>query len=475
MPRFHRTLLLSLATLLLTTSSSLAAAATTGPAAPSVPPSTLLERSQSAFGLLVLILFAALIGRIRNGSFNIPWRALLWGVGLMTAFTLFVFQFPLILKSVNDVINALLGYTKAGASLVFGDLSGFELPVKGTDSTGNPISGVAAHGAYFAFFVLPTIIFFSALTAVAYHIGIMQLIVRGIAWVMSKSMKTSGAETLSAASNIFVGQTEAPLMVRPFMRAATNSELMAIMVAGFANIASGVLGLYTTWLEPFVKDAGGHLAAACFISAPASLLVAKLLVPETETPTTSGGVSFHVEKLDANLIDAASRGTSEGLTLALNVAAMLIAFTALIALLNGILGWGSTSIGLTPGGQPLSLEQILGWLFAPFAWLVGIPWRESTQVGSLLGVKTVLNELIAYGQMRDLLTANPSALSPRSTLITTYALCGFANFASVGIQVGGIASIVPERRKDLARLGLLAMVGGAISTLMAAAMVGIIV
>lgn len=451
---------------------SLASSAAAQPIA--APGGTPLERGQSLIGLILLVLLAYAIGYLRNGRRDVPWRAVGWGLGLMAAFTLVVFYLPTLLTTTNDVINALLGFTKAGARVVFGDLSSFTLTVRATDNNGTVITGVAEHGAYFAFFVLPTIIFFSCLTAVAYHLGFMQYVVQGIAWIMSKSMKTSGAETLSAAANIFVGQTEAPLMVRPFMKAATQSELMAIMVAGFANIASGVLGLYTEWLQPFVKDAGGHLAAACFISAPASLMIAKLLVPEDQTPVTAGGVKFRVEKIDANLVDAAARGTSEGLTLALNVAAMLIAFTALVALVNATLGWAGAQVGLNPGGQPLTMELILGFLFAPLAWLTGVPWAECRTVGSLLGVKTVLNELIAYGQMRDLLIDNPNALSPRSSLLATYALCGFANFASVGIQVGGIASIVPERRTDLARLGLLAMVGGAIATLMAAAMVGIV-
>jgi concentrative nucleoside transporter, CNT family len=434
---------------------------------------TVSQRLQSAAGLLAFLAIAYLIGRLRNGHTPVPWRALLWGLVLMAAATGIVFLFPLLLVKVNDLISALLGFTREGAKVVFGDLSSFTLPVSGTDSAGNPIKAVASHGAYFAFFVLPTIIFFSALTAVLYHTGVMQLVVQGIAWVMSKSMKTSGAETLSAAANIFVGQTEAPLMVKPFLLTATRSELMAIMVAGYANIASGVLGLYSEWLAPFVASAGGHLAAACFISAPAALIVSKLMVPESETPVTQS-VSFRVEKLDANLIDAASRGTSEGLTLALNVGAMLITFTALIALINAGLGWGGGMLSMSIDGAPPTLQSLLGFAFAPVAFLTGIPWSESRTVGSLLGVKTVLNELIAYAEMRDLLTANPAALSERSRLITTYALCGFANFASVGIQVGGISSLVPDRRRDLAKLGLLAMVGGSLATLMTAAMVGIV-
>lgn len=479
-PGVSRFVVLALAVVLVCGSGVFAQAVSTGvtpPALPVDPTGTLLERLQSALGLVLLIVLCCGIALVRNGRVIVPWRAVLWGVGLMAAFTLFVLRLPSVLVAINDLIDALLGYTRAGARLVFGQFADVVVPLPGKAADGKDVTTTfinAANGPYFAFFVLPTIIFFSCLTAVLYHVGVMQYVVQGIAWVMSRSMKTSGAETLSAAANIFVGQTEAPLMVKPFMQAATNSELMAVMVAGYANIASGVLGLYSDWLQPFVLNAGGHLAAACFISAPASLLVSKLLVPETAKPVTGGGVTFKVEKLDQNLVDAAARGTSEGLTLALNVAAMLISFTALVALLNGCLAWASHSAGINLGGKPLSLEVLLGYAFAPLAWLCGIPWSECRTVGSLLGIKTVLNELIAYSQMRALLVENPAALSPRSTLIATYALCGFANFASVGIQVGGIASIVPDRRKDLAKLGLLAMAGGAIATLMAAAMVGII-
>ena len=302
---------------------------------------------------------------------------------------------------------------------------------------------------------------------------------------MSKAMKTSGAETLSSTANIFVGQTEAPLMVKPFVAMATNSELMAIMVGGFANIASGVLGLYTVWLKDFVPDAAGHLAAACLITAPGSLLVAKLLVPETNTPATAAGVSFKIERIDANLVDAAARGTSEGLGLAMNVGAMLIAFTALVAMVNALLasGFGYNPLvhAINAHGHHLpelpavTLQDVLGYAFQPLAWLTGVSWHESRAVGSLLGIKTVLNELIAYDGMSKALTADPTYLSPRARLLATYALCGFANFASVGIQVGGIGSLAPSRRADLSRIGLLAMVGGAIASLMAACVVGVLV
>jgi concentrative nucleoside transporter, CNT family len=347
------------------------------------------------------------------------------------------------------------------------------------------VVGYAQNVGYFAFFVLPTIIFFSALTAILYHVGVMQWIVQGLAWVMAKTTGTSGAETLSTAANIFVGQTEAPLMVRPFITTCTHSELMVIMVGGFANIASGVLGLYTVWLEPYITNVGGHLAAACFISAPATLIVGKLLMPETITPVTGAGVEFKVEKIDANLVDAAARGTTEGLTLALNVAAMLIAFTALVALINGILG---AVFGYNPlaeylneryrAGLPIvprtTLQDLVSYPMAPLAWLCGVSWSDAREVGALLGIKTVLNELIAYSVMKDQFAADRNFISPRSALIASYALCGFANFASIGIQVGGISTLAPQRRADLSRIALLAMIGGSIASFMGACVVGVL-
>ncbi len=444
---------------------------------------SILPRLQSLLGLFVFIFFAFAVGQLMVRRWAktaplagptvrqpFPWRAVGWGVALQFIFAIIVLRAPSLLEYVNDKINALLGFTKEGAKMVFGNLTDLTVPVTGVPDLAGPAQGYAQTGAIFAFFVLPTIIFFSALTAIAYHSGIMQYIVQGLAWVMSKTMGTSGAETLSAAANVFVGQTEAPLMVKPFVAAATRSELMAIMVGGFANIASGVLGLYTYWLQDFIPNVGGHLAAACLISAPASLLVAKLLLPEQEVPQTAGGVSFKVEKIDANLIDAAARGTSEGLLLAINVGAMLIAFTALVALMNGILAWAGQKTGL----GAITLQTILGYPLMPAAWLTGIPWSEASQVGQLLGVKTVLNELIAYDQMRAGFAANGEYLSDRTAVIAAYALCGFANFASIGIQVGGIGSLAPERRKDLSRIGLLAMVGGAIASLMTAAVVGVL-
>src|SRR3954468_20910908 len=279
------------------------------------PPShgSIGERAQCLLGMFVFALMAYGVGRWRawrqgSAAPAVSGRLLFWGFALQFIFALVVLRTPQVLEAINATIDALLGFTRAGARVVFGNLAESRgSPVSVTAPGGQTLHGYADNGAYFAFFVLPTIIFFSALTAIAYYSGVMQLAVQGLAWVMSRSMRTSGAETLSAAANIFVGQTEAPLLIKPFLAAATNSELMCVMVAGFANIASGVLGLYTVWLMEFIPNVGGHLAAACFISAPASLLVSKLMVPETQTPATTEGVRFRVERLDANLVDAAAR------------------------------------------------------------------------------------------------------------------------------------------------------------------------
>lgn len=439
------------------------AAATTQP---TIAPGTLGQRGHALFGLLVFVLISWMLGKAR-GAKSTPWRVMIWGLILQFIFGALVIWSPAVLASVQLAIQSLLDYTGEGAKLVFGNLAGLNVPV--TDASGNA-TGVAQTGAIFAFLVLPTIIFVAMLTAILYHIGVMTWVVHGLAWVMRITMGTSGAETLSTAANIFVGQTEAPLIVKPFLSKATRSELMAIMLGGFANIASGVLVLYAAWLTPYVPDAGGHLALACFISAPATLIVSKLLMPETETPQTVAGHQFSVEKIDANIIDAATRGTSEGLKLAVNVGAMLISFTALIALLNGIIG----AIGARWGYPQASLQAGLGYICAPIAWLCGIEWHDCRHVGSLLGIKTVLNELIAYKEMTDQLGANHDYMSPRSALLATYALCGFANFASVGIQIGGISVLAPERRHDLSKLALWAMLGGAIATCMGACVVGVL-
>ncbi|MGC4031541.1 MAG: nucleoside transporter C-terminal domain-containing protein [Tepidisphaeraceae bacterium] len=340
--------------------------------APAVLAGTLLERGHAALGLVAFLFIAHLIGRFYSGAKQVPWRVLIWGIVLAFAFGGIVLYAPGVLTNVQEAIQKLLDFTLTGSKLVFGDLANSAgvtvLDGPATNNTSKAVGHFANTGAVVAFIVLPTIIFVSMLTAILYRLHVLGWVVSGLAWVMRRTMGTSGAETLSTAANIFVGQTEAPLIVRPFLAAATRSELMAIMVGGFANIASGVLVVYTEFLKDYVANAGGHLAAACFVSAPATLMVAKLILPETETPVTADAaqrpadelVEEPAEQIDANLIDAATRGTSEGLALAINVGAMLLAFTALVALINAVLGWVFGKVGIAG----VTLESILGYVCA---------------------------------------------------------------------------------------------------------------
>ena len=433
----------------------------------------LLERLRSVLGLLVLTGLAWLMSVDRA---RVPWRVVAWGISLQLLFALFILKTPVgvsIFETMNVVIVALLGFTVDGARFLFGNLVYNTVPV----GAGNPGQGafnempgmVANTGGFFAFNVLPTIIFFSSLMTILYHLGIMQLAVKGFAWVMQRTMKTSGAETLSAAGNIFVGQTEAPLLIKPFVERMTMSELMAVMTAGFATVAGGVMAAYVGMLLLYFPDIAGHLMAASVMSAPAAIVVAKLMVPETETAETAGRLDFSVERPDVNVIDAAARGASEGLYLALNVGALLLAFVALIYMFNGMLGWAGGLAGI----EGLTLEAILGWVLAPLAWLMGVPWADAPQIASLMGVKTVLNEFFAYIQLAGILGGEHD-LQPRSIIIVTYALAGFANFSSIAIQLGGIGGIAPSRRHDLSRLGLRAMIGGSIAAFMTATVAGMI-
>jgi CNT family concentrative nucleoside transporter len=326
-----------------------------------IPHGTPMQRLHSMMGLAVFIFIAWGIGRLRGAKGKVRFRTLFWGIALQLMFGAVVVLSPSVLAEITAAVNALLGFTSKGASIVFGDLS--TIPGAAVTSPDGQILGYAKSVGYFAFFVLPTIIFFSCLTAIAYHSGVMQYVVQGLAWVMAKTMGCSGAETLCTAANIFVGQAEAPLMVKPFVAVATQSELLAMMVIGFANIASGVLALYTIWLQPYIPTAAGHLAAACFIAAPGSLLVSKLFMPETETAVTAGGVEFKINRMDANLVDAAARGTTEGLHLALNVAAMLISFTALVAFADAVIGWAGLKFHLGTPTHPMSLELIVPPVF----------------------------------------------------------------------------------------------------------------
>jgi concentrative nucleoside transporter, CNT family len=445
------------------------------------------QRLVSVIGIAVLLGFGFLLSVNRA---MIPWRLVLWGLGLQFAFALLILKTPIgeaFFSWINGVIVALLGFTEEGARFLFGNLVVNNIPV-GTGEPGmapmEPIAGtVASTGAFFAFNVLPTIVFFSSLMTMLYYFGVMQVVVRGFAWIMVRTMRTSGAETLSAAGNIFLGQTEAPLLIKPYIAKMTMSELMAVMTGGFATVAGGVMAAYVGLLIFYFPDIAGHLMAASVMSAPAALVFAKMIWPETEEPATRGQLRVQVEKVDANVIDAAARGAGEGLHLAFNVGAMLLAFIALIALFNALIGWigGVTqltalfqNIGWLAAGQALSLEALLGWILAPLAWVMGVPWSDAPAIGTLLGIKTVVNEFVGYLQLSALL-AGDTELSPRSVVIATYALCGFANFSSIAIQIGGIGGIAPSRRSDLARIGLRAMIAGTLAAFMTATIAGILV
>ncbi len=432
-----------------------------------------LDRLRSVFGLLLIGVIAWGLSVNRKA---IPWRVVIWGLALQLGFALFILKTPVgtgIFAVLNTLVVALLGFTVEGARFIFGDLVFNTVPVGEGEPGMVPMAEtpgmVAQTGAFFAFNVLPTIIFFSSLMSLLYHVGIMQLLVRGVAWIMQRTMGTSGAETLSAAGNIFVGQTEAPLLVKPFVARMTQSELMAVMTGGFATVAGGVLAAFVGMLVMYFPDIAGHLIAASVMSAPAALVIAKIMVPEDGEPETRGGLAVDPEKRYVNAIDAAAGGAGEGLHLALNVGAMLLAFIALIAMINAGVGW----IGGFLGAPDLSLQLLLGWTLAPLAFMMGVPWADAVTVGSLMGLKTVVNEFVAYLELSALL-AGGADLSPRSVIIATYALSGFANFSSIAIQIGGIGGIAPSRRSDLSRLGLRAMIAGSLAAFMTATIAGML-
>lgn len=433
---------------------------------------------QKAVSLLGLIVFTLLAWLLSVNKRRVDWKLVGWGLALQFIFAMLILwtepgrEF---FRIANDVFNALIGYTVEGAKFLFGNLVFNNIPT-GPGATGFPpmepigqTTGWAAAGGFFAFNVLPTIIFFSSLMTLLYHLGVMQAVVKGFAWVMMRTMKISGAESLSTAGNIFLGQTEAPLLVKPFIGTMTKSEMHCVMVGGFGTVAGGVLAAYVGFLVAYFPDIAGHLISASVMSAPACIAISKIMYPETEEPVTAGTVKIKLEKVDANVIDAAARGASEGLALALNVGAMLIAFIALVALLNGIL---SGTAGLF--GLDLTIQKILGWICAPFAWLMGVPSQDALAVGTLLGEKTALNEFVAYAHLGSMLQEG-AGLDPRSVVLATYALCGFANFSSIAIQIGGIGAMAPERRGDLSRLGLRAMVAGTLANFMTACVVGILI
>lgn len=395
-----------------------------------------MERCVSAIGLVVLLAIAWLMSENRR---RMNWRLIASGLSLQFVLAVFLLRTPIgqsIFDAARGFVDRLVSFSDAGAEFVFGP-------------------NFRDH--YLAFSVLPTIIFISSLTAIFFHLGVLQRVVKVMAWIMVRVMDTSGAESLSASADVYVGMTEAPLVIRPYLATMTRSELMAMMTTGMATVAGGVMAAYVR----MGADAG-HLLTASLLAAPASLVIAKIMVPETETSPTKGTVRVEITRTDANVLDAACRGASDGLKLALNVAAMMIAFYAIIHALN----WMLTPLPHV-GGEPLTLERLLGWILAPLAWVLGIEWKDAQVVGMLLGKKTVFNEFVAY---QDLVTRQ--GLSDRSFTIATYALCGFANFASVAIMVGGIGSLEPSRRAELARYGMRAMAGGALATLMTAAVAG---
>jgi len=432
-------------------------------------------RLMGLVGMGTMIGLAWLLSTNRN---RVNWSLVAKGVGLQVVFGLLVLKTPVgrwLFEQANGLFLRLLSFAEQGAAFLFGNLVHDNVPVGvpvGEPNDSAAISTVeywANTGASFAFSVLPTIIFFASLVSVLYYMGIMERIVKGIAWIMFRTMKTSGAETLSVAGNVFIGPTESPLLIKPFVGGMTGSELNTVMVGGFATIAGGVMAAYVGMLSPYFPDIAGHLLTASVMNAPAALLISKILVPETEEPETKSSLDVSVKTDDANIIDAAAGGAAQGLKLALNVGAMLMAFIALIAMVNAIVG----GLGGLVGVEGLSLERIFGWVLAPLAWLMGVPWADATEVASLMGVKTVINDFVAYLQLAGTLEAG-SAMSPRSVVICTYALLGFANFSTIAILIGGIGGIAPERRADLSRLGLRAMAGGNLAAFMSASFAGMV-
>ena len=397
-------------------------------------------------GLFTLLSIAFAMAENRR-AINI--KTVVYGLIFQLIFALFILKTPFgapIFSFLDNSINILIGFSSSGSDFLFKSY----------------IDGVGFHPGLinFAFSTLPTIIFFSSLVAVLYHFGILQAIIKFIARRMQLTLGTSGSETLSVAGNIFLGQTESPLMVRPFVNKMTKSELMAVMTGGFATVSGGVLAIYVSWLTD-IQGIAGHLLAASVMSAPAALVVAKIIYPETEESQTMGDVNVNIEQTNINAMEALSNGATDGLKLAANIAAMLIAFISFVAMINYFLSFAGTS-----------MEEIFGIIFRPLAWTMGVPWNEAQLVGMLMGKKIVLTELVAYGDLQNLI--RDGMISERSAIISTYALCGFSNFASIGIQLGGIGAMAPDRKKDLAKLVTKAMFGGAIASWLTATIAGLL-
>ncbi len=405
-----------------------------------------MGRFTGLLGLAVIVAVAFLFSKNRRA---IQPRVIFWGLGLQFGFAFLVLKTPLAsaFQVASNGVNHLLDYAAAGSSFVFGD----KLGVKSDQ-----------FGVVFAFQVLPIVIFIASLFAVLYYLGVMQIVVKAMAVVMQRVMGTSGAESLDVAASIFMGQTEAPLTIRPFLEGLTESELFTVMVSGMAHVSGAVMAAYVVIAGVEIR----HLLTAVIMTAPATLMLAKMLMPETGKPATAGGVQVNIEKPGVNIIDAASRGASDGLHLALNIGAMLIAFIGLIALVNGILSAMHSSIGWIPA----SMQTILGRIFSPIAWLLGVKYNDCATVGNLLGTRLILNEFVAFVDLGKI----GHTLDPRSFVIATYALCGFANLSSVAIQVGGIGALAPSRKSDLARLGMKAVAAGTMANFMSACIAGML-
>ena len=418
-----------------------------------------MEKLFSILGIFAILGIAYFLSNNKN---KIDKKLILWGISLQIFFAILILKVPggkFIFNGIDTIIKKILDFSVAGSKFLFGNLA--------DDSLYFPADGSwPGFGFQFAFLVLPTVIFFSSLMSVLYHLGVMQKIIKVISRVMQKTMGTSGAETTSISANIFVGQTEAPLVIKPFINKMTNSELAAIMTGGFATVAGGVMAAYVLMLSKTIPGIAGHLMAASIMSAPAALVIAKIIYPETSTPETAKeNVELAQVSDEANFLEAIGNGATEGMKLAINIAAMLIAFISVIALLNWLLGLVSF------GDTVLSIELILGYVFMPLAFLMGAPWSESQILGSLMGQKLVLTEFIAYQNLANM----SQQLSARTATIAAYALCGFANFASIGIQLGGIGSIAPERKKDLAKIVTKAMFGGALASWLPATIAGLLI
>jgi concentrative nucleoside transporter, CNT family len=419
---------------------------------PAVPPlpqgaaRSIPQRLTGIFGIALILAIGFALSRNRGA---ISRRVVAWGVGLQLVFAIFVLRVPFgqtLFSGLGDAVKAILSFSYKGSEFVFGEI-------------GKQQSSL---GVVFAFQVLPAIIFVSALFAILYYLGVMQLVVRAFAVLMNRVMGASGAESLNVAASIFMGQTEAPLTIRPFLPGMTRSELMTVMTAGMAHVSGSIMAAYIA----FGIEAR-HLLTAVIMTAPGTIMMAKILEPETETPETLGGVKVEIPRTDVNVVDAAARGTSEGLSLMLNVIAMLVSFVALIYLVDGGFGWVH---GHLFAWFPEKVETVLGWIFSPIAWAMGVPWHDAGTIGGLLGTRMVLNEFIAYAQLGPL----RGQLDPVSFTIATFALCGFANISSVGIQIGGIGALVPERKHDLARLGFRAMIAGTLANFLSATLAGIL-